>query len=53
MSEERGSSFIFWVIGGIVVLTIASIAATIWISVSNDVPGGYIPPEDRVDAGPP
>ena len=52
MSEDRGSSFVFWVIGGIVVLTIASIAATIWISVSHDVSDGYIPPEERaLDGG--
>ena len=49
MSEDGGSSFVFWVIGGVIVLTIVGIAATIWISVTNDVSSGYVPIEERGD----
>ncbi len=44
----------FWIIGGIVLLMLAGISSTIWISESNDVSSGYVPLEERTrpDAAP-
>lgn len=44
---ERRSNTIFWVLGGIGLLSVAGLAITIAISSSNDVSDGYIPPEER------
>ncbi|MFK7985181.1 MAG: hypothetical protein AB8I08_04045 [Sandaracinaceae bacterium] len=50
VAKQGGSNAVFWIIGGIVVLMLAGISSTIWISVSNDVSSGYVPLEERTAA---
>lgn len=45
--ERRGPGAVGWIIAAIILLTVGGMIATITISLSNDVPSGYIPPEQR------
>lgn len=45
----------FWIIGGIMLLMLAGISSTIWISESHGVSSGYVPLDERTataDAAP-
>ena len=47
MEEKARGGLVPWIIAGIVILMLGGLAATIAISVQNDVSGGYIAPDQR------
>lgn len=49
---DKPSNMIFVVIGVIVLVMLGAGGAMLWVSISHDTARGYIPREQRGDAGP-